>query len=107
MGGRKGWILLAAVSLVPVLQLLAHRRFGKQVLLSLYGIAFIAMTLNGHNMWYYYAYNLGFCLLLLGLLASSVELAGNWWRGCLALLFAALALQLLYYSSRSTLEFDP
>lgn len=107
MGGRRGLTLLAAVCLLPVLQLLAHRRFDPQVLLSLYGIAFIAMTLNGHSMWYYYAYNLGFCLLLLGVLASSAELQGLWWRAVLGLLFVLLALQLLHYSNRSTVEFDP
>ena len=58
MGGRSGWMLVGLCLCVPALQLLAHRRFAAETLLSLYGVAFIAMTLNGHNMWYYFAFSL-------------------------------------------------
>jgi hypothetical protein len=106
MGGREGWTLLGLVLLIPLFQLIAHRRFGAEVLLSLYGVAFIAMTLNGHNMWYYFGYNFGFWLLLLGVLASTASLSKVWLRiGC-ALIASGLLYQLGHYANRSTLEFD-
>lgn len=74
MDGPAGWTLLGLVLAIPFLQLLLHRRFGMEAWLSLYGVAFIAMALNGHNMWYSFAFSFGFCLLLLGVLVSSTLL---------------------------------
>lgn len=106
MGGREGWTLLGLLMLIPCLQLMAHRRLGSEALLSLYGVAFIAMTLNGHNMWYYFGYNFGFWLLLLGVLASTASLSKIWWRVGCALIVSGLLYQLGHYANRSTLEFD-
>lgn len=106
MGGREGWSLLGFTLLIPFMQLIVHRRLGAETLLSLYGVAFIAMTLNGHNMWYYFAYNFGFWLLLMGVLASSALLGKVWWRvGCF-LIASCLLYQLGHFVNRSTLEFD-
>lgn len=107
MGGREGWMLLLALLAIPCLQLLAHRRFGNEALLSLYGVAFIAMTLNGHSMWYYFAFNFGFWLLLLGALASSASLPKSWQRALCIAIGVGLLYQLGHYASRSTSEFDP
>jgi len=106
MGGREGWMLLGLLLLIPFVQLLLHRRFGSEALLSFYGVSFIAMTLNGHNMWYYFAYNLGFWLLLLGVLASTVSFGKLGWRLGGAVLVACLVYQLGHYANRHTLEFD-
>ncbi|MDP3847591.1 MAG: hypothetical protein Q8R10_14325 [Pseudomonas sp.] len=107
MGGREGWTLLGLVLLIPCLQLMVHRRLGAEALLSLYGVAFIAMTLNGHNMWYYFAYNFGFWLLLLGVLASSAAVARPMARGACLVIALLLLYQLGLYVNRSTAEFDP
>ena len=107
MGGREGWTLLLALLAIPCLQLLAHRRFGSEVLLSLYGVAFIAVILNGHSMWYYFAFNIGFWLLLLGVLASSAALTKGWQQALCIAIGVGLFYQLGYYTNRSTNEFDP
>ena len=107
MGGREGWMLLLALLSIPCLQLLAHRRFGNEVLLSLYGVAFIAMVLNGHNMWYYFSFNLGFWLLLLGALASLASLPKGWQRVLCITIGLGLLYQLGHYFNRSTTELDP
>jgi hypothetical protein len=107
MSGREGWTLLLALLAIPCLQLLAHRRFGNEVLLSLYGVAFIAMTLNGHNMWYYFAFNFGLWLLLLGVLASSASLTNSWQRVLCITIGLGLFYQLGHYVNRSTAELDP
>ena len=107
MGGREGWTLLGLLLLIPGLQLIAHRRLGAEALLSLYGVAFIAMTLNGHNMWYYFGYNFGFWLLLLGVLASSAAVARPIVGGVCLVIGLLLFSQLGLYSNRSTAEFDP
>lgn len=107
MGGRSGWMLVGLCLCVPVLQLLAHRRFAAETLLSLYGVAFIAMTLNGHNMWYYFAFSFGFWLLALGALASCRELAAPFAKAaCIAVAVIMIAAQ-GYYSYRNTPEHDP
>lgn len=107
MGGRPGWTLLLMLLGIPLLQLLLHRRFATECLLSLYGVAFIAMALNGHNMWYYFAFNLGFWLLVLGALASSAAMVKPLpkWGGLLVA--GLLLLQLSHYVNRNTGEFDP
>lgn len=106
MGGREGFTLLGSIFLIPLLQLIIHRRFGAETLLSLYGVSFIAMTLNGHNMWYYYAFNFGFLLLLLSILVGSVSVKKRIVRGGCLVVGALLLYQLGYYANRSTSEFD-
>jgi hypothetical protein len=106
MGGREGWALLGVVLLVPLLQLIAHRRFGAEALLSLYGVAFIAMALNGHSMWYSYAYNFGFCLLLLGVLVSTATLSQVCWRVGCAVIACGLIYQLALYASSGNPQID-
>ncbi|MES2819194.1 MAG: hypothetical protein V4812_09460 [Pseudomonadota bacterium] len=107
MGGRPGWTLLLGLLAIPIIQLLTHRRFGAEAWLSLYGVAFVALALNGHSMWYYFAYGFGFWLLLLGVLVSSAAVGKAHWRMAWALLALGLAVPLGYYTSRSTPEFDP
>jgi hypothetical protein len=106
MGGREGWVLLGLVLFIPLLQLIVHRRFGAETLLSLYGVAFIAMTLNGHNMWYSFGYNVGFWLLLLGVLLSSAELSKLWWRVGCALIAGSLLYQLVLHASSGNPQID-
>ena len=92
MGGRDGWTLLGATLSIPFLQLMLHRRMGAEVFLSLYGTAFIAMALNGHNMWYSFAYNFGFWLLFMSVLASTCALS----RSGSQALFVLIGVVLLY-----------
>jgi hypothetical protein len=106
MGGREGWTLLGLVLLIPVLQLMAHRRFGAETWLSLYGVAFIAMALNGHSMWYSYAYCFGFWLLLLGVLVSTTTLSRSWWRVSWALIACGLLYQLALHASSGNPQID-
>lgn len=106
MGGREGWTLLGLVLLIPVLQLIAHRRFGAEASLSLYGVAFIAMALNGHSMWYSYAYSFGFCLLLLGVLVSTATLSQVCLRVSCALIACGLLYQLALYASSGNPQID-
>ena len=101
MGGREGWTLLGLLLLIPGLQLIAHRRLGAEALLSLYGVAFIAMTLNGHNMWYSFGYNFGFWLLLLGVLVSTATLSQGWWRAGCALIASSLVYLLAMHTKTS------
>lgn len=107
MGGGNGWTLLMVCLCVPALQLIVHRRFAAESLLSLYGIAFIALALNGHSMWYYFAFNFGFWLLVLGILASGRVLANPLAKGVSLVLALLLLLPLGYYGYRSTPELDP
>ena len=106
MGGREGWTLLGLLLLIPCLQLIAHRRLGAEALLSLYGVAFIAMTLNGHNMWYSFGYNFGFWLLLLGVLVSTATLSQVWWRVGCALIASGLLYQLGLHANSGNPQID-
>lgn len=106
MGGRDGWTLLLASLAIPCLQLLVHRRFGSEVLMSLYGVAFIAMTLNGHNMWYSFGYNLGFWLLLLAVLMSTASLGGVWMRMGFALIACGLLYQFVLHVHSGNPQID-
>lgn len=106
MGGREGWTLLMALLSIPCLQLLAHRRFGNEVLLSLYGVAFIAMVLNGHNMWYSFGYNFGFWLLLLSVLVSTVSLSRIWWRVGYVLITGGLLYQFVLHVHSGNPQID-
>lgn len=107
MGGREGWTLLGLLLLIPCLQLIVHRRLGVEALLSLYGVAFIAMALNGHNMWYSFAYTFGFWLLLLGVLTSLSVRSGKAFRIAAVLVLSGLTYQLGYYAWRETPQFAP
>lgn len=107
MGGRQGWGLILACLCVPALQLVLHRRFAAESLLSLYGASFIAMALNGHNMWYYFAFSLGFWLLTLGILASAMSATTLIVRRICQVLALLLVLPLAYYAHRDTFEFEP
>ncbi|MBX9754737.1 MAG: hypothetical protein K2X80_08290 [Pseudomonadaceae bacterium] len=106
MGGREGWTLIGLLLLIPGLQLIAHRRLGAEALLSLYGVAFIAMTLNGHNMWYSFGYNFGFWLLLLGVLVSTSSLSQVWWRVGCALIASGLLYQFGLHANSGTPPLD-
>lgn len=106
MGGAEGWTLLGLVLLIPFFQLMVHRRMGTEALLSLYGVAFIAMTLNGHNMWYSFGYNFGFWLLLLGVLLSTALLSKVWLRVSFALIACGLFYQLALYASSGNPQID-
>lgn len=68
MSGRKGWITLAALSLIPICILFISKTFNTSMWLSLYGISFIAMALNGHNMWYSFAFQTGYMLLAISVI---------------------------------------
>lgn len=68
MSGRKGWGTLGILSIIPISFLAIQRRFSASAWLSLYGIAFIAMALNGHNMWYSFAFQTGYLLIISSLL---------------------------------------
>ncbi len=107
LGGRAGWLLLGALALLVAAQLALHRRLGPPVLLSLYGIGFIAMALNGHSMWYDFAYPFGFLLLLAGVLASLHGCVTRAGRLTGALVLCALAWQLGHYAWRQTPQFAP
>lgn len=107
MGGRAGWALLLACLCVPTLQLALHRRLAAESLLSLYGVSFIAMALNGHSMWYYFAFSMGFWLLTLGVLASAMGTTAPLARRVCQILAVLLVLPLAYYAQRDTFEFEP
>ena len=107
LGGRPGWLLLGALALLVAAQLAVHRRLGPPVWLSLYGIAFIAMALNGHSMWYDFAYPFGFLLLLAGVLASLSNGAAPAGRLAGVLVLCALSWQLGHYAWRQTPQFAP
>jgi hypothetical protein len=107
MSGAKGWIMLGALLLLALVQLLVQRRFSTGVVLSLYGISFIAMALNGHSMWYEFAYALGFMLLLVGVLASLPSSSGKALYVAAALTVSVLIYQLGFYAWRETPQFAP
>lgn len=106
MGGMSGRVFLLLLLAIPFFQLILHRRFANEAILTLYGIAFIAMALNGHSMWYYFAYNFGLWLLLIGVLATIATMDWPFKLGGYVVL-CLLSLSLLYFSSRNTFEFDP
>ena len=107
MSGPKGWMLLGGLLLLTLVQLRLQRRFSAGVVLSLYGIAFIAMALNGHSMWYHFAYALGFMLLLIGVLASLRSSSGKALSVAATLAITALSYQLASYAWRDTPQFAP
>src|SRR5690554_367782 len=68
MSGRKGWGTLGILSIIPISFLAIQRRFSASAWLASYGISFIAMALNGHNMWYSFAFQTGYLLIILSLI---------------------------------------
>lgn len=98
MGGASGWLKLGLVLLLIAGQLLLSRRFGRDVVLSLYGASFMALALNGQSMWYDFAFAIADWLLVLSILAT---IAGNETRQWLKLgslfLVSALSVALLMH----------
>jgi hypothetical protein len=107
MSGAKGWILLGGLLLLALVQLLLQRSYSAGVAMSLYGVSFVAMALNGHSMWYEFAYAMGFMLLLIGVLASLTTSGGKALYVAAALTVAALTYQLGFYAWRETPQFAP
>ena len=107
MGGAEGWRLLAASLCIPAVQILLHRRIGAETFISLYGVSFIAMSLNGHNMWYLFGFPLGFWLIAMGVLASlSSQPSKAQVRILICLALTAASAQ-GFYSLRSNPQHDP
>lgn len=67
MGGTNGWVLLGMASIIPATILSVKRSFDVEVWLAFYGISFLIMALNGHNMWYYFGFAFAFTLLILSI----------------------------------------
>ena len=68
MSGSKGWITLGLLSVIPLGIIINYRDFNTSTWLASYGISFIAMALNGHNMWYSFAFQTGYLLIILSLI---------------------------------------
>ncbi|MFR0689042.1 hypothetical protein ACLUTX_06585 [Enterobacterales bacterium AE_CKDN230030158-1A_HGKHYDSX7] len=108
MDGPSGWMKVGSLFLLALVQLVVRRDLGKDVMLTLYGTGFLALSLNGHNMWYSFALVFAIWLVLLGLLHSLEGLKGHaWTRGATALLALALLYPLGQYSWARNPSFEP
>lgn len=108
MDGTSGWLKVGSLFLLALVQLLVRRDLGKDVMLTLYGAGFLALSLNGHNMWYSFALVFAIWLVLLGLLYSIRDLKGHRWvRGATALLALVLLYPLGQYSWARNPSFEP
>ncbi|MBD9413384.1 hypothetical protein IB234_02330 [Pseudomonas sp. PDM16] len=95
MGGSSGWLKLGLALSIAGGQLLYSRRFGSDVVLSLYGTAFMALALHGQSMWYDFAFVLADWLLLLSILATLARAERRWRRLVGLMLAAGLSVALL------------
>lgn len=108
MGGVAGWLKVGAITVLALGQLVARRRFAEDVILSLYAAGFMALALNGHSMWYSFAFVFSIWLVLLGLLLDSEK-----WQeysivhSGVLVLGAVLLLPLAKYSLAKTPEMAP
>lgn len=108
MDGPSGWMKVGALFLLALAQLILRRDLGKDVMLTLYGAGFLALSLNGHNMWYSFALVFAIWLVLLGLLYSIQSLNGHAWaRMAAAVLAVALLYPLGQYSWARNPSFEP
>ena len=119
--GRRGQLEIGALLLIPVLLSLGIAQRERQTRaaaathpsqesvapwLALYGISFVMLALNGHMLWYFYAFNFGFALLLLAL-------ATDWhpptlaWRAVRATLVISCLVALGHYGFREHRTFSP
>lgn len=107
MSGRKGWITLGILSLIPTGIVAVYREFNSSVWLSLYGISFIAMALNGHNMWYSFAFQTGYLLIIISLLIIITHCTAIIKTAGLLLICMPLFFQQLNYSWGQHDQFSP
>lgn len=108
MDGPWGWMKFAGVLLVALVQLCLRRRFAEDVILTLHAAAFLALALNGHNMWYSFAFVFAFWLLLLSLLVTYISLGPRQgWRLATAMLAGLLLYPLGQYAWAKNTQFAP
>ncbi|WP_175405597.1 MULTISPECIES: hypothetical protein [unclassified Pseudomonas] len=108
MDGPGGWLKVGSLFVLALVQLVARRDLGKDVVLTFYGAGFLALSLNGHNMWYSFALIFAIWLVLLGLLQSIQDLHTQLWaRGATAVLAVALLYPLGHYAWARTSLFEP
>lgn len=102
MGGTLGWIKLGLTLSFSAIQLLSSRRFGPDVMLSLYGASFMALALHGHSMWYDFSFVVADWLLLLSVLVTLNHIGMPWLRRAGLLLAVGFSAVLLVhgYSKR-------
>ena len=91
MSGPLGWLKVGLALCFAVAQLVYLRRFGAEVVLSLYGTAFMALALHGQSMWYFFSLVLGAWLLLLSALSMLAHAQHSWLRRCSVLLACGFA----------------
>jgi len=107
MSGKKGWITLGLLSLIPFCILAISKKFNSSIWFSLYGISFIAMALNGHNMWYSFAFQTGYLLLIISLIFIFKENQQKTVRITLAIICIPLFIQQLNYAWGNHDQFSP
>jgi hypothetical protein len=93
MSGTSGWLTLGSIVLLALVQLVARRRFASDVVLTLHAAGFMALALNGHSMWYCFAFVFSIWLLALSLLLDVADLRER----RLVRVLAGLAVALLAY----------
>ena len=107
MSGRKGWITLGVLSLIPLGIITIYRDFNSSVWLSLYGISFIAMAFNGHNMWYSFAFQTGYFLIITSLIVIFKQSTVRLEKAALLVICIPLLAQQLNYSWGHHDQFSP
>lgn len=107
MSGKKGWITLSLLGLIPAYTLIISREFNISTWFALYGISFIAMALNGHNMWYSFAFQTGYTLLLISLIILFSVYKQKSTRLTLLIICAPLLIQQLNYAWGHHDQFSP
>lgn len=107
MSGKKGWLTLGLLSLIPIYSLSIFKKFNTSIWLSLYGISFIAMALNGHNMWYSFAFQTGYLLLIISLIILFKELKKITAKTILTTICFLLLIQTTIYSWGHHDQFSP
>jgi len=107
MDGAYGWALVGGLTLLALLQGLARRALTPAAALTLHGVGFLMLALNGHNMWYWFGMAFGFWLCALGLLASLAGAAASRSRVAVGGLLALCVVAEATYAWRPTEQFAP
>jgi hypothetical protein len=108
MDGPNGWLKISLILLLALSQMLVRRGLCADSILSLYSASFMALALNGHNMWYSFAFVFSIWLLVLSLLLDIRWLqAHQFVRGLVGVLVILLLYPFATYGWEKSLTLGP
>ena len=107
MDGPLGWFKVGSMVLLALIQLIVRRRFAEDAVLSLYAAGFMALALNGHSMWYHFAFIFSLWLLALSLLVGVQSMPDVRGRFVLTVALVGLAYPFALYGWSKTETMAP